>query len=84
MQLEHKANYYLSIALHLCEQMEISLAVLWPFFDVLFPITCLYLGSPQCGESAWDYVKQRATRIFGTSHTTHEGKSGDEDWLRIY
>ena len=32
----------------------------------------------------WDYVKQRAIGIFGTSHTTHEGKSGDEDWLRIY
>lgn len=28
MQLEQKANYYLSITLHLCEQMEISLTVL--------------------------------------------------------
>ena len=32
----------------------------------------------------WDYLKQRFPRIFGTGHTTHEGKSGDEDWLRIY
>ena len=79
MQQEPKANYYLSIALNLCEKMEISLHIFWCSLPYNL---CLFRSSAM--SSIWDSLKRRVTGIFGTRHTTDEGKSGDENWLCIY